>query len=206
VQQQISGRIEAVCQAFIIADTDRHFRAVRNRVLHEHSLGVSPALSDQRRLDVAIEESRQHFQDSGAPAGNYLPDSDPRSYSGQMCKLLSIVAPITTVEVLMKAAFPPEQGRAVDEPDGQPTVRQAGRDDFREAGIRDVQFGLGPLLGRDTQGARVAGQNETNIHAEPCKGLWECRADVRQSTGLGEWGDHLGLALPSQTSPKMHQT
>jgi hypothetical protein len=59
VQQQISGRIEAVCQAFIVADTDHHFRAVRNRVVHEHSLGVSLALSDQRRLDVAIEESRR---------------------------------------------------------------------------------------------------------------------------------------------------
>ena len=36
--------------------------------------------------------------DVGAPAGNYLPDSDFGSYSGQMCKPLSIVAPITTVD------------------------------------------------------------------------------------------------------------
>ena len=125
--------------------------------------------------------------DVGAPAGNYLPDSDFGSYSGQMCKPLSIVAPITTVEVVIKAAFPSEEGRAVYQPYRKAAVRQAGRDYLREGGVRQVvQFGLGPLLGRDTQGGRVAREAETDIHAERCEGLWQCRTDICQPAGLGE--------------------
>ena len=63
MQRRSTRRIETVCQALIIADTHCHFRAARNRVAHERSLRVGVALSDQRQLDVAIEESRQHFQD-----------------------------------------------------------------------------------------------------------------------------------------------
>ena len=126
--------------------------------------------------------------DVGAPAGNYLPDSDPRSYSGQMCKPLNIVVPITTVEVVIKAAFPSEEGRAIYQPYGKAAVRQPGRHHVREGGIRQVvQFSLGPLLSRDTQGGRVAREDETDIHAERCEGLWQCRTDVRQPAGLGEW-------------------
>lgn len=51
---------------------------------------------------------------------------------------LSIVAPITTVEVVIKAAFPSEEGRAVYQPYGKAAVRQAGRDHLREGGIRQV--------------------------------------------------------------------
>ena len=83
-----------------------------------------------------------------------------------MCKPLSIVAPITTVEVVIKAAFPSEKGRAVYQPYGKAAVRQAGRDHLREGGIRQVvQFGLGPLLGRDTQGGRVAREDNPPVLA-----------------------------------------